>query len=205
MKKITNLALVITTLLFTSCMGEVKEKLQGAKKTVSNTASIVDEASSMVEQMEMLKNLVPLTNENLKTWLPEDLDGMKRTRFKVGASGMANVRSVEGTYKENDARKGLTILVMDGAGEAGSVMVMSFGMFGKMEMEMEDERKHQQTVEVDGIRAQQTYYKKNNRTKLMFVFKERFMVSIDGTDMTTDETWELTKKLDFAKLIDLAE
>ena len=74
-----------------------------------------------------------------------------------------------------------------------------------MEMEMEDERKHQKTVDVDGIRAQQTYYKKNHRTKLIFVHEKRFMVSVETSDTDPDETWSLVDKLDLDSLSALAE
>ena len=186
-----------------SCMGEVGEKLKKAKQSASNATTFAKEAGSMAKRMNTLKEMAPMSNEDLKSWLPETLDAMERTRFRVGGSGMAKVSSVEGTYKDKATKKSLNAMVMDGAGEAGSVMAMSFGVFGNMDMEMEDEHKHQQTVEVNGIQAQQTYFKKNNRTDLMFVYDDRFMVTIKTTDMNPADTWELVEALNLERLGEL--
>lgn len=202
MKKVLKVSLLMSIMICISCMGEVSDKLKKAKNKVSNAGSIVENAKTMGERMGKLKEMEPTSNDDLKAWLPENLDGMERTKFRVGGSGVANVSSVEGTYKQKGTKTSLNARIMDGAGEAGSVLAMGFGMFGDMEMEMEDERKHQQTVEVDGIRAQQTYYKKNSRTNLMFVYEERFMVTIDATDMDVDETWKMVEKLDLEGLVD---
>ena len=65
---------------------------------------------------------------------------------------------------------------------------------------MEDEFKHQQTVEVNGVKAQQTYKKKTNDTQLMFAYEERFFVTVNGSDMLPDETWGMVEKLKLEEL-----
>lgn len=199
------LTLILLSTVLGSCMGEAKEKLKKTKNGVSNASSIVKDAKTMGERMGRLKEMQPIGNKDLKEWLPENLDGMERTKFRLGGSGMAKVRSVEGTYKKKGTKKTLKARVMDGAGEEGSVMAMGFGMVGKMEMEMEDEHKHKKTVEFDGLQVQQTYYKKNNRTNFMFVYEERFMITVDALDMGPEETWKMVEQLDLEGLVDLTE
>ena len=188
-----------------SCLGEVKEKLKTAKNGVTNATTFVKEAQKVEGRIENLKNAIPLTNDQLKSWLPERLGTMERTGFKVGQAGIYQVNSVEGTYKVTDGKQKFNVMVIDGAGPTGSVMAAGYGMFGTMEMEVEDEYKHQQTVAVNGITAQQTYKKKTNDTQLMFAFEERFLVTINATDMMVEEAWEMTKKLELEELVDLAE
>jgi len=205
MKNTTSAVLLLTTLFLSSCMGEVKEKLNQAKEGVSNVTTIAKEAQKVEGRMEKLKNEIALTNEQLKEWLPSEIGDFERSGFKVGQGGFAGVNSIEGTFKAAEGKKKFKITVIDGAGPTGGVMTAGYGMFGNLEMEVEDERKHQQTVTVDGIKAQQTYFKKRNNTQLMFMYGERFLITINSTDMDVEETWEMVEELDLGELVDLTE
>jgi hypothetical protein len=195
----------ILLFVLTSCLGEAKEKFNKAKDGVSNATTFVKEAQKAEEKIERLRKMKPLSNEQLKVWLPKKLNGMERTGFKVGQAGYAGMNSVEGTFKKGKGRQKFKVSLIDGAGPTGSMMATGYSMFGNMDMEVEDENKHQQTVTVDGIKTQQTYKKKANNTQLMFAYDERFLITIDATDMSVDETWQMTKKLDFKELVDLAK
>lgn len=201
--KFLTVVLVSTTL--GACMGEAKEKLKTAKKGVSNATTFVKETQKVEKRIEKLKDATPLTNEQLKTWLPESLGALERTGFKVGQAGMYQVNSVEGTYKTSEDKKKFSVMIIDGAGPTGSMMSASYGLLGNFEMETEDELKHQQTVEVNGVKAQQTYKKKSNDTQLMFAYQERFLVTVNSTNMNAEETWQLTKKLNLEDLVELTE
>ena len=186
-------------------MGEAKEKFNKAKENISNATTIVKEAQKVEGRIEKLKNATPLTNDQLKEWLPKNLGDLERTGFKIGQAGMYQVNSVEGTYKKPQSKQKFNISVIDGAGPTGSMLAASYGMFGNLEMEVEDEHKHQQTVENNGIKAQQTYRKKTNNTQLIFAYDERFLVTVNTTDLNVDETWRLTQKLNLDDLVSLVD
>ena len=206
MKTKIYLALCLTFMLvFSSCMGEVKEKLKSAKDGVSNATTIVKEAKKAEGRMDKLKNETALTNSQLKEWLPTKIGNLERSGFKVGQAGYAGVNSVEGTFKSSEGKEKINVLVVDAAGPSGGVMAAGYGMFGNLEMEMEDESKHQQTVTFDGIKAQQTYFKKRNNTQLIFMYDERFLVTINSTDLDIEATWNLIEKLELEDLVDMAE
>ena len=188
-----------------SCLGKAKEQYNKAKESVSAITTFVDEAQKVEERIEKLKNETPLSNEKLKEWLPKNLENMDRTGYKVGQAGVYQVNSVEGTYKNAGTKKEFNIMVIDGAGPTGSVMAVSYGMIGTVDMELENENKHQQTVTVNGIKAQQTYKKKQNNTQLMFAYKERFLITIKATKMNVEETWQITNTLNLAALDNLSE
>lgn len=190
---------------FSSCVGEVKEKLKKAKQGVSNVTTIAEKAQEAKEDIENLKDAVPLTNEELKKWLPESIGDFERTGFKVGAAGYANVASIEGTYKLEAGEQKLTMNVIDGAGPAGSMMIVGLGMAVKMDMEQEDENKHTKSVTVSDLRAQQTFHKKRNETALQFVFENRFGVMINAVNLDPDETWEMVEKLQLSDLNEMAD
>lgn len=205
-------ALVIMTLTaafilgtFSSCMGEVKEKLKKAKQGVSNVATVAEKAQEAKEDIERLKDAVPLTNAEMKEWLPEKIGSLQRTAFKVGAAGYANVASVEGTYKMEGENRQIKVTIIDGAGPSGSMMIAGLGMASKMDMEEETEHKHTKSVTVNGIRAQQTFHKKRNETALQFVFEKRFGVMVNGVQLDPDETWKMVEKLDLEELEEMTD
>lgn len=203
----------LSVLLFlTSCMGEAKEKLKQAKQGISDVTTIAETARNAKADIENLKNATPLTNEELKEWLPESLAGWNRTSFGVGKTGYMNVASIEGGFTNEFERETETgevesikqkfsISVMDGAGPTGSVMIAGLGMAGKMEMEEENEYKHAMGIEVNGIQARQTFHKKRHETGLQFVYGKRFGVMVNGVKMNPEETWAMLEKLDLEKLI----
>lgn len=206
MKKPINILMTSLLLLsLASCIGDVKEKFSKTKEGVSNATTFLKEAQKIEGRIEKLKDATPLANDQLKEWLPKNLGALERSGFKVGQAGLYQVNSVEGTYKKTDSKQKFNVMVIDGAGPTGSMMAAGYGMFGNMEMEVEDEYKHQQTVTVYGIKAQQIFKKKENTTQLIFAFEERFLITINATEMSADETWKLTQKLNFEELVGLAE
>lgn len=213
------LALMMALSSLVSCTGDLKEKIRKTKQNVSNISTITEKAREAKEDIENLKDAVPLTNEELKSWLPESVGSSERTGFKVGTAGYANVASIEGTYKKKaeaasdltDRQKGevidkkLMLNIVDGAGPSGSMMIAGLGMTAKMDMELKDEYKHTQAVNKNGIRAQQTFHINRNETALQFVYNKRFGVFVNGINMDPDETWEMVEKLDFEELENLTK
>ena len=176
--------------MFSSCLGEVKKKVKQAKQGLSTSKGVIEKAQHVQNDLERLKILTPLTNEQLKAWLPQKVRDLTRTGFTVGKTGYANVASVTGNFKAEDKRKKFYVQIMDGAGTMGSLMVSGMGFVNNIDMEEENENKHLQPVTKEGIRAQQTYYKKDNKTSLQFIYGDRFVIFATGTNMNPKETWE---------------
>ncbi|WGK63880.1 hypothetical protein [Croceiramulus getboli] len=197
----TILFIMAGALVWVSCDKETREKLSETKKAVSNATTVVSHAQEAKKETDKLKELTPLTNDQLKAWLPETLGGMKRTGFQVGKTGYMNVASVEGTYKTEEGEQ-FKVQVIDGAGQMGSSLILGMGMATKMDIEEETESKHRKSVEWDGVKALQTYHKKRNDTTLQFIYDERFMVTVNAKDMSVEETWDLVEQIDLDELTD---
>ncbi|NER19063.1 hypothetical protein [Spongiivirga citrea] len=195
------IAYVVGVLLFAvACTEEAKKNIKDAKQVVSATTSYAKDVTSMQKEIERLQKLTPVTNEQLKAWLPESVGNLNRTGFKIGQGAYMKISMIEGTYMGDDRKKKINITIMDGAGPTGSAMVPGYGLLGNFETEVEDERKHLQTVTVNGIKAKQTYYKKRNGTQLMFIYNKRFIVTVNSNNMDVDETWGAVKKMQLNKL-----
>ncbi|MGI9550188.1 MAG: hypothetical protein ACR2MT_03225 [Aurantibacter sp.] len=207
------MALVMFLSISISSFGQVDD---GAQIASGNAMMMVPDVQKMQETMAKLQDLEPLTNDQLKSWFPESINGLVRQEFEAEEGSMPNVASISAAYVTpdepeflsgpngedvlNPKRKTLVVGVTDGAGPTGSGVIMSMGMMSDMNFEMEDDRKQQKVGEVEGIKAQQTFHKKTVKTELQFVHGGRFGISIAGANMEPQETWGHVKALDLDNL-----
>ena len=125
MKKLLMSVLALALLSCSKKEETVQEKSAGLSDMVSgvkNYSNLSKNVNNISKNIETLKQLAPLTNEELKKVLPETLMGMKRVELSVGDASMMNLVSAEAKYKDENNKK-IDLQIMDGAGETGSAMV----------------------------------------------------------------------------------
>ncbi len=194
MKKLLFAVFVITT--FIACENPVTKKIKETKENVSNTTKAVKELNKMQDDIKELQKEEPLTNEELKEWLPDEVDGMKRISFKAGQMGMVQIASIEATYANEDKSKKFKIEVIDGAGQMGAAATAGMRMLFSQEFEEENEYKIRRTVKKNGVKAVEEYRKDNGRSTIEFMEEGRFYIKATGTNMDVDETWDAIGELD---------
>jgi hypothetical protein len=141
---------------------------------VNSAAAVSDD---MQKKMEELKKLTPLTTDQLKTMLPEQLMGMKRSSFN--ANSMMGFASAEATYKNETDDKEIELNILDCAGEAGAG-VYSLSYWTKMSMQSESDNGYTKTVDFNGGKAVETYEKGSDRYELTYVASDRLLVTVKG-------------------------
>jgi hypothetical protein len=141
---------------------------------VNSAAAVSDDMQKKVEE---LKKLTPLTTDQLKMMLPEQLMGMKRSSFN--ANSMMGFASAEATYKNETDDKEIELNILDCAGEAGSG-VYSLSYWTKMSMQSESDNGYTKTVDFDGGKAVETYEKGSDRYELTYVASDRLLVTVKG-------------------------
>jgi hypothetical protein len=134
-------------------------------------------SDDMQKKMEELKKLTPLTTDQLKTLLPEQLMGLKRTSFN--ANSMMGFASAEARYKNENEDKEIELNILDCAGEAGAG-VYSLSYWTKMSMQSESDNGYTKTVDFDGDKAVETYEKGSDRYELTYVASDRLLVTLKG-------------------------
>ncbi len=194
----------------TSCFKKVKEarqELKEAKDGFGNLKKMAKEAQNMQQDMEKLAELEPLTSEDFKNWMPDEVAGMKRTGYKNNVAGYANIASSEATYKSEDGEKQLNVQVIDGAGSLAGFAIAGYRMVTKMDMEEQNEYGHTKTLEKKGIKAQEKYRKYDEgtehfreNTELMFLHDDRFGIEVKGKNMSPDEVWNALDDLKLNRL-----
>lgn len=193
------LIIAVGGLLF-ACDNPVSKKIKETRENVSNTRKAVKEMENMQEDLEDLQQMEPLTNEELKAWLPEEINGMKRTGYKAGQTAYMQIAQVEGTYQNEDKSKRLKIQVIDGAGQMGAAATAGFRLVFSQDFEEEDEYKIRRTVRKNGMKAIEEYKKNNNNSEVQFMQNDRFYIQVNGTNMDLDETWDAIEEMDASDL-----
>lgn len=199
MKKIFLSLFVVASIL--ACKDNpVAKKIKETKQNVSNTKNAVKEMNDLQKDIEKLQNTEPLTNEDLKEWLPDEIDGMKRISFKAGQMGVIQIASIEAVYTNEDKTKKFKIEVIDGAGAMGASATAGMRMLFSQEFEEETEYKTRRTAKRGGMKVIEEYKKNNNNSTIEFMQNDRFYIKVTGTNMDLDETWDNIKEMDADKL-----
>jgi hypothetical protein len=190
------LTLFVFTVLISCKDNPVSKKINETKESVSNTNNAVKEINKMQSDIEELQEIKPLSNDELKAWLPENVNGMKRISYKAGQMGVVQISSVEATYASDDKSKSVKVEVIDGAGQMGAAATAGMRMLFSQDFEEEDEYKTRKTVNKKGFKAIEEYRKDRNNTTIELMEDKRFYIKITGTNMDINETWDVISELE---------
>jgi hypothetical protein len=191
---------IFTMAALIACENPVSKKIKEAKQNVSNTNKAFKEMNKMQEDIKELQNVEPLTNDQLKAWLPEEINGMKRTGYKAGQGSYLQIAMIEGTYSNEDKSKKFRIEVMDGAGEMGAAATAGMRIMFSQDFEEEDESKSRRSNKKNGMKTIEEYRKGNNNSEIQLFHDDRFYVKANGTNMDIDETWDAIEELELDDL-----
>jgi hypothetical protein len=191
------LCLFIATLPIVACKNNNPKTMTATSKDGKSKVSVdVNSAAAvsdnMQKKMEELKKLTPLTTDQLKTMLPEQLMGMKRSSFN--ANSMMGFASAEATYKNETNDKEIELNILDCAGEAGAG-VYSLSYWTKMSMQSESDNGYTKTVDFNGGKAVETYEKGSDRYELTYVASDRLLVTLKGEKTGLDAVKQTAQDL----------
>ncbi|MBW2938547.1 hypothetical protein KXJ69_10540 [Aureisphaera sp. CAU 1614] len=196
-----SLFLIVALLFFVGCKDNpVSKKIKEAKQNVSNTNSAIEELNDMQEDIEELKEISPLTNDELKAWLPDEINGMKRTSFKAGQTSFMKIASIEASYSNEDKSKTFKIQIIDGAGEMGAAATAGMRMLFSQDFEEETETQVKRSIKKKGVKAIEEYRKDGSNCTIQFMQDDRFYINASGRNMDLDETWKAIDDLDVQNL-----
>jgi len=177
--------LPVTIILMLSCSnnrekGKISIKDEKGKTTATFDIKNIEELTKVAEKSgdkaEELKKLTPLSTDQLKAMMPEELMGMKRTG--VGASSYSGTASGTASYKSEDGKE-LKVIIYDLAGEAGS-SIYSIRYSLLWNYEHEDEFGYQKTEDFNGQKAILNYVKSRDEYSLTFLSNDRLLVTVEG-------------------------
>ena len=189
------LIMAIAVLMLVACSKEEKvktEKSGGFSDLVSTAKNYKNINSSMqdvTKNIENLKNIPPLTNEELKAVLPEQLLGLKRRELSVGDNAMMNLSTAEAKYADDDKIKKIKVEIIDGAGETGSAMVSIMMMGLNINKEKTTETGFEKSTEINGAKSIISENKSGDEieSKIQTVLKNRYLVTLSADGFSYEE------------------
>jgi hypothetical protein len=146
---------------------------------------------AMNKKMEELKKLTPLTLDQLKGLLPEELNGIKRTSFTTNSTMGFAVAEAE--YRKDDSTV-IKLDIYDCAGEAGAG-IYGLNYWTKMNVQSESSDGYTKTIDFMGNRAVETYEKNNNQYTLTYAAIDRLLVVLSGRNTGIDALKDAGKSL----------
>ena len=188
--------LMMTTavLLLVACSKEEKMKTEksGGLSDLVTTAKDYSKVNSSMQEVtksiDNLKNLTPLTNDELKAVLPEMMLGLKRKELSVGDNAMMNLSTAEAKYSDDNGKR-VKVEIVDGAGETGSTMVsvMMMGLNGNKEKITEFG--FEKSTEIDGAKSivSETKNGENIKSEIQTVLKNRYLVTLEADGFSYEQ------------------
>ena len=188
------LMLTTAVLMLVACSKEekVKEEKSGGLSDLVSTAKNYGKVSSSMEDvtknMENLKNIQPLTNDELKAVLPETLLGLKRKELSVGDNAMMNLATAEAKYADEENKR-IKVDIIDGAGETGSAMVSIMMMGLNVNKEKTTEFGFEKSTEINGAKSivSETKNGEGVTSEIQTVLKNRYLVTLNADGFSYEE------------------
>jgi len=201
------LALALLLLVSTACkkennpLNKVKEatnKLKEAKQGLGNINELLKGAEGLQDHIKKLSETTPITKAELKAWMPEQLDDLRRSSFQI-SKDMGTICKL--VFKD-DNKKSMNINIVDGAGN-GAPMISMYSMMQNMDIDKENNTGYERTQKMGDQKVYVKYQKSGNyeSSKLQCTLNGRFGIEANAKSMTPDELWKYIEKLEIQKLI----
>ena len=179
--------LIVAALLTTACNSNKKkdEKTTSEnKETTANTdaKTVPNNMTDLQKATEDLQKLPPLSLDELKALIPQELMGGKRSSYNATAAMGSGVANAE--YTINDSTN-VKLMVYDcgGPGGAGIYSMQYLGMFN---MESENEHEYTKTIDFNGGKAIEKCQKDRNDCSLTYFTGKRFLVELESNNVGID-------------------
>ncbi len=191
------ISLLVICIVIAACKGrsdKITIKDEKGNKATIDVSSVNEAAKKMEEsadEAEKLKKLTPLSIDQVKALIPNELLGMPRSSFS--ANSAMGVSVGKGTYK-GDGDKELDIEIIDCAGEVGASWY-TMRYFALWNFQQEDDNGYQKTIDFNGGKAIEKYTKSNDRYELTYFGNDRFIVQIDGEKIGIDGIKQVASNL----------
>ncbi|MCL5280514.1 MAG: hypothetical protein M1376_11470 [Planctomycetes bacterium] len=173
-----------------------------AGSSVPDYAKTAEQNRQALAQMNQGKVVEAVSGAKLKELLPVDLPGMKRT----SASGEQNqmmgvdVSNAEGRYEATDGQGASVQIRITDIGSVAAPTRMGMTSWARMQYNSETDTGYQKTITFNGYKAVEEYHTQAKSGTIHVWVADRFIVEIDGEQVSMDTLKEMGGKLDVKKL-----
>lgn len=194
------ISLVFFCLLLIISCGKERNPIPNSGTMISSAPSNSDFSDSSDKSKsnpsEVLEVLIPLSNDQLKNWIPEKVGNMEQRKLIVGHKQGMEMSGAIATYQEKGKEgKQISLEVLDGAGATGAVMLKSIDQKLNVDYQEEMASGYSRIYEQDGIRVWEKFNSDEHLTEIEFVIKERYHFIFKGHGIKMEELWDFVRQV----------
>lgn len=184
-----------------SAMNKIKNATKAAKsasKSINNARKLGSQSEEMQLVREKLAKKEPASSTEMKSILPENLNGWERESFEVKSNPVfEGLKTAKAKYENDDGT--ITVEIVDGAGETASSLI--FGAMWTLRSEIDDlsDAGFRKSKKKDGNYMNVKQQKNGDRTDSEIISShfDRFLVTLKGQNVTVKELEKAYDELDF--------
>jgi hypothetical protein len=160
------------------------KQMESAQKSGDSAAQSAAMGGMMAATLGGGDAVEALAPDRIKTFLPESLNGMKRTATSAQRNGAIGVQVSEAkaTYA-NDDGKSIDLEITDTGGARG---LMSLAAWAGVEQESSNDRGYEKTYKLDGRLVHEKWDSADKHGEYTVVVGDRFTVQASGTADSMD-------------------
>lgn len=194
------ISLVFFCLLLIISCGKERNPIPNSGTMISSAPSNSDFSDSSDKSKsnpsEVLEVLIPLSNDQLKNWIPEKVGNMEQRKLIVGHKQGMEMSGAIATYQEKGKEgKQISLEVLDGAGATGAVMLKSIDQKLNVDYQEEMASGYSRIYEQDGIRVWEKFNSDEHLTEIEFVIKKRYHFIFKGHGIKMEELWDFVRQV----------
>ncbi|WP_291786216.1 hypothetical protein [Cecembia sp.] len=143
---------------------------------------------------KILENEIPYTKENLERFVPEKIGDFSRTKLISGYKDAASMNGILGVYqKDLNKSKLVTIEILDGAGNNGSVLLQAAEQRLDLDYEEKSNTGFTKIYRRNQNKVRETERSIEKYAEIEFIYNERFLFIFKGQMMSVVDLWEFVK------------
>lgn len=193
MKRISSIIFCLL-LLFSCGKGRNTSQLTGSNPY---RAIISDSSDNTLKNpSEALEVQIPMSNEQLKNWIPVKVGEMEQRKLIVGHKQGMEMSGAVATYEDmGHKEKQISMEVLDGAGATGAVMLKSISQKLILDYEEKMDTGHSKIYEREGIRVWEKLNSLDHYAEIEYVIDGRFHFIFKGHQIELDELWDFVREV----------
>ncbi|MCF2445516.1 hypothetical protein L0657_16250 [Dyadobacter sp. CY345] len=204
MKKRFILPMALASVFFLSaCGGKNEEQKQEEKEEPKTAVDALQQFADQAKTMQTKPAVDPVNFRELKELLPEKVLGLERKESsgeKNGAMGFTISRA-EATYAGN-SDESVHIEIFDTGGVAG-VGTMALAAWTMADIDKETDKGYEKTTKIEGYKGYEKYNNESKSGELNVLVGDRFVVNVNGDNVSMEQLKSILSDLDLEKLAEL--
>ncbi len=193
MKRISSI--IFCLLLLFSC-GKGKNTSQLTDSNPYRTGISDPSDSTLNNPSEALEVQIPMSNEQLKEWIPEKIGEMEQRKLIVGHKQGMEMSGAVATYEDKGHKeKQISMEVLDGAGAIGAVMLKSISQKLILDYEEKMPNGYSKIYERDGVRVWERFNSLDHSADIEYVTRGRFHFIFKGHQIEMEELWGFVREV----------